>query len=137
MCATDEMPSAWCFARIDPGLAGGNGHRSSGHAHSRRCAARQGELLIHPRHVRKPRNEPDNVDAVRPLSVKGNDVRFADSRTLGNLSEIWPEFTAVANVDGYFSTIRLADLPRARGEMTEPRFEIVTICPKRIEVHRN
>jgi hypothetical protein len=65
-------------------------------------------------------NEPDNVDAVRALSVKGNNLRFAHPHTLGDVSEVWSKFTAIANVYFYFRPARLADVPGARGEMTKP-----------------
>ena len=119
MCATDEMPTTGCFARVDPGLAGGNGYRSGRHAHSRSCATRQGKLFVDAGHVGESWNESDNIDAVCALSMKGNDLRFASPDTLGNVGEVWSEFTALANVDVYFRPARLVNVARARGKMTK------------------
>jgi hypothetical protein len=67
--------------------------------------------------------------------MKGNDFRLANTRTRRDISEIWSELPAVANVDIDVPTIRVARGPRVRGQTTKSGLELAIIYSKRIEVH--
>src|SRR5206468_1801684 len=95
--ATNNIPTAWRFERINTGLFSADPNRTGGNFFSRRRASRRGQSFRKTAQERKSRRKSDAIDAVIRIAMKIDNLFGGNLRVSCHGVEIESEFRIVTD----------------------------------------